>query len=176
MLIKKLLVAGAFAFITMPVVAQEAEQAHIVQITWENPEKYTDVKPSNSTRKRFRNQTFERIQKYMDDLAVSLPEGQQLSITVTDLDLAGRVRPGFMAGFDTGSDVRVIKRVYIPRIDFSYTVTDSAGKVIKSGEEKLKDMSFMDRSTANMRRDGLRYEKRMLKDWFQTELLTSAGS
>lgn len=173
---KKLVVAGAIVFLSMSTNAQDVEDAHLVKITWENPEKFTDVKPSNGTRKKFRDQTFDRIQKYMDELAVSLPAGQQLSITVTDLDLAGRVRPGFMAGFDTGSDVRIVERVYIPRINFTYAITDEAGNIIKSGEEKLKDMSFMDRSTANMQRDALRYEKRMLKDWFHKELLASSGS
>ncbi len=171
MAIKKLVLAGVIAAMTSPVIANETnETEHLVDITWENPKDFTDLKPANGVRKKFRDNTLAKLQTYMDKLATSLPEGQQLKMTVTDVDLAGQVWPGHFVGFNAGSDVRIVKRVYIPRIEFSYQLVDDQGNVIKSGEEHLKDMSFLDRSTAGLRRhDTLRYEKRMLKDWFRDE-------
>lgn len=80
-----------------------------------------------------------------------------------------------------GSDVRVIQRVDIPRMTFSYSLTDSSGEVLKSEDDfKLKDMGFMDTNIRNMRNENLFYEKAMLDDWFDdtfadTESLKNEG-
>ncbi|BDX08233.1 DUF3016 domain-containing protein [Planctobacterium marinum] len=145
------------------------DESERVAVTWVNPKEYTDVKPANGIRSRFRNRTLETLHEYMDELAADLPEGQKLTFNVTDLDLAGRVWPGSFVGFDTTGDVRLIKRVEIPRMDFSYELLDSDGSVLKSGTEELKDMAFMDGISTARRDDPLKYEKNMLRDWFRKE-------
>lgn len=145
------------------------DESERVAVTWVNPKEYTDVKPANGIRSRFRNRTLETLHEYMDDLASDLPEGQKLKFNVTDLDLAGRVWPGTFVGFDTSSEVRLIKRIEIPRMDFSYELIDSDGTVLKSGKQELKDMGFMDSVAAQRRNDPLKYEKNMLRDWFKKE-------
>lgn len=142
-----------------------------VEITWENPKEFRDVRPTIQSRSNFREQTFSHIEEYVNKLAEELPDGQTLSINVTDLDLAGQVWPSPFVGFSSGGgDVRVVKAIDIPRMTFSYTLKDAAGVVVQSADEvKLKDMSFMDRSNFSSRNDPLRYEKKMIEDWFQDE-------
>ena len=104
-------------------------------------------------------------------------------MVVTNIDLAGQVWPSQFIGFgnNMGSDVRVIQRVDIPRMTFSYSLTDSSGEVLKSEDDfKLKDMGFMDTNIRNMRNENLFYEKAMLDDWFDdtfadTESLKNEG-
>ncbi|TRY32185.1 DUF3016 domain-containing protein [Aliiglaciecola sp. M165] len=142
-----------------------------IEVTWENPEDYRDVQPTNQSRKRYREQTFKQLDKYFEELSESLAEGQTLSITVTDLDLAGRVWPSSFVGLGhSGNDVRLIKRGEIPRMTFSYTLTDAQGNVVQeSAEVKLKDMGFQDRHNPFFKSENLRYEKNMIRHWFHGE-------
>ncbi|MEP4888431.1 MAG: DUF3016 domain-containing protein [Aliiglaciecola sp.] len=142
-----------------------------VEITWENPKEFRDVKPTLQSRTKFREQTFSHLEEYINELAEDLPDGQKLSITVTDLDLAGEVWPSAFVGMGTGGgEVRVVKQLDIPRMTFSYSLTDTNGVVLHSAEEvKLKDMTFMDNANFLSRNDSLRYEKKMIKEWFKDE-------
>ncbi|MBU3021043.1 DUF3016 domain-containing protein [Aestuariibacter sp. A3R04] len=142
-----------------------------VEVTWENPEKYTDVRPSNESRVKFKERTFKALEAYLGKLAEKLPADEKLTINVTNLDLAGQVWPSsFVFGNATGADVRIIKRVDIPRMTFSYTLTDASGKARKSAEVKLKDMGFIDNPRRIAQNDFLDYEKVMLRDWFREEM------
>lgn len=141
-----------------------------VEIEWDKPEKYRDVKPSNESRKRFRESTFEQINEYMNELALALPGDKKLLIKVSDLDLAGEVWPASFVGLGhSTSDVRVIKNIDIPRMNFSYQLLDESGQLLQQAEVKLKDMSFLDRSSHLFKNEPLRYEKDMLKRWFNEE-------
>lgn len=138
-----------------------------VEIKWEEPKSYTDVKPTNESRTRFRERTFKNIEEYFVELAEKLPEDQTLAITVTDLDLAGQVWPSHFVGLSNSTgDVRLIKQIDIPRMSFSYTLSDSSGNVIKSEDVKIKDMGFMDTVGTHRNHEALVYEKAMIKDWF----------
>ena len=141
-----------------------------VEIEWDKPEKYRDVRPSNESRKRFRESTFKRINEYMNELASAFPDNKKLLIKVSDLDLAGEVWPASFIGLGHGmSDVRIIKNIHIPRMDFSYQLLDESGQVLQQAEVKLKDMSFLDRRSHSFKNEALRYEKSMLKRWFEHE-------
>jgi hypothetical protein len=142
-----------------------------VEITWEKPKEYTDVKPTNQSRTRFREGVFKKLDEHFAELAERLPDGQKLSVTVTDLDLAGQVWPSSFVGLGSGagSDVRLVKRIDIPRMEFSYTLTDANGAVIKKDDVKIKDMAFQDSIRGHSSNDTLRYEKNMIKEWFDDE-------
>lgn len=142
-----------------------------VEVTWEEPESYTDVRPSNETRSGYRKRVFAALESYITEMAAELPEGYKLALTVTDLDLAGQVWPSSFVGMGTGgNDVRVIKRVDIPRMKFSYTLSDGSGNQVKSAEVSIKDMSFLEGVNRQRQSDNFRYEKEMLRDWFNEEL------
>lgn len=136
-----------------------------VEITWQDPKSYTDVRPSNESRKKFRERVFNSLDKYFNQLAEALPEGQTLEITVTDLDLAGQVWPTMRAG---AFDIRIIDRVYIPRMEFSYQLKNR-DTVIKSADVNIKEMAFMNRVSRLRSSDPFRYEKDMIKRWFDDE-------
>jgi hypothetical protein len=173
---KKLLIA-VFAALSVGTVLAEPESADAnVNVTWEDPKGYTDVKPANQTRKRFMEQTFNRLDDYFVELAEDLPEGYKLDITVTNLDLAGQVWPqSFVSRGSAGGEVRLVKDIDIPRMAFSYELTNN-GQVVKSAEVNLKDMAFMQRISRVNDSDSLRYEKRMLKDWFNKEFAELTAS
>lgn len=178
----KLLALASTFLLSTSVVADEQktedriDESERVSVTWVNPKKFTDIKATNGVRTRFRNRTMEKLHKYMDDLAQDLPEGQMLKFNVTDLDLAGRVWPGHFVGFNNANDVRVVKSIEIPRMNFSYELVDSKGSIIRTGEKNLKDMAFLDRINGMRRSDSLRHEKNMLKRWFKKEFKEELNS
>ena len=55
---------------------------------------------------------------------------------------------------------------------FSYSLSEN-NEVIKTADVSLKDMAFMNRATNIRHNDALRYEKVMLKRWFDKEFADS---
>ena len=126
-------------------------------VTFVQPEKFSDV-PSSPDRER----VLKDLRNHFDKLAATLPAGQQLNVEVTDIDLAGEVRPGRLHG----QDIRVMRGgADWPRITLHYSITQD-GQVIKSGTDALSDMAYQQSMTRYPGDDALRYEKHMLDQWF----------
>ena len=66
----------------------------------------------------------------------------------------------------TIDNIRVIKNIDIPRIKLSYVYTGADGVALKQGEVNIKDMSFLSQHNPVSRSDSLKYEKNMLRKWF----------
>lgn len=166
------LLMGLLGLCSVPVQA-----AAEVKITWQDPDSYRDIQPSNQSRISFRNRVFADIEEFLGELAEDLPDGQVLSLTVTDMDLAGEVWPASFFGGMGGTDIRLVKPLYIPRMQFSYTLQGADGATLQSADVKLKDMAFMDRATRlRSRYQNLSYEKTMLKDWFEKTIEQTAAT
>jgi len=88
-----------------------------------------------------------------------LPDGQTLKIEITDIDLAGEIRPGARGNTrltQGGADW--------PRVTLRYTLDGGTGPV--SAGETVADLDYL-RRTEVLPPDPLRYEKRMLDHWFK---------
>lgn len=128
-------------------------------VTFVQPEKFSDVPFTTWDRER----VLKDLQLHFDKLAAKLPAGQQLNVEVTDIDLAGETWP---ARFH-GQDIRIMKGgADWPRMSLRYTITQG-DQVIKSGQEDLADMAYQNTLTRHGSDDALRYEKRMLDNWFR---------
>ncbi|MBT4883741.1 MAG: DUF3016 domain-containing protein [Glaciecola sp.] len=147
----------------------DASQVSALTVTWGDYQTFTDVKPANGMRKAYAESTFKTLEEYMHKLAADLPLGHTLAMTITNLDLAGRVLPGSFTGLGLHSTdmIRVIKTIDIPRIEFTYEYKDADGIVLKTDTVNLKDMSFMTGHNPLFSSDPLKYEKNMLRKWFK---------
>jgi hypothetical protein len=146
-----------------------------VTVVFSHPEKYADLKDgfSDNENERGSERYLPFIQEYLErEAGRRLPAGQQLTVTFTDIDLAGDFEPWRGIQFD---DVRIVKDLYVPRLVFAFKVTDATGKVLKEGERKLVDLGFQMRITAGFRDDQLRYEKDMLGNWLREEFPARKG-
>ena len=146
-----------------------SENAQRVQVQFDHPENFTDLKDSYMATDKGRESYMEMFKDYLQQNASKrLPEGQKLSITFTDIDMAGDFEPWRGA---SASDVRIVKAIYIPRLKFTYRITDAAGAVVKEGKAELSDMNFQNNLVGTFNSsDPLRYEKHMLDDWMRDEL------
>jgi hypothetical protein len=134
-----------------------------VSVNYIEPERFSDL-PFTPWE---RESVLKDLTAHFAKLGAQLPSGQNLRIEVKDIDLAGREYPGRGA-----RDLRIIKSngVDWPRIDLHYTI-ESNGQVLRSGDAQLRDMSFMDRIGRYNDGDNLRYERRMIDDWFYSAIL-----
>lgn len=131
-----------------------------VTVTFTRPEGYTDMPFAPWDRDR----VMKELQTHFDKLGAKLPQGQDLKVEVLDIDLAGRIEPQLRYG----NDIRVLKgRADWPAIALRYSV-ESQGKVLGSGEARIDDKSYLDHFNRYSANEPLRYEKRMLDEWFKT--------
>lgn len=134
-----------------------------VTVNYIEPDRFSDV-PFASWE---RDETLKELSEHFAKLGAQLPPGQNLRIDIKDVDLAGREYP--TRGV---RDLRVVRSNSVdwPRIDLHYTV-EQDGRVLRSGDAELRDMNFMDRIGRANDSDSLRYEKRMIDDWFHSTIM-----
>jgi hypothetical protein len=129
------------------------------------PEKFTDIGPFGDRREAAAN--CDEIARHLQELAAAkLPQEQTLEVDVLDVDMGGRLEPWR----HRIPEVRVMRAVTWPSIKLRYRLS-AGGQVLASGEETLADMDYLERINAYPTGDSLRYEKRMLDDWFQKRLI-----
>lgn len=131
-------------------------------VTFAQPDNFSDVPFASWERER----VLKDLSAHFDKLAATLPPGQELSVEVLDVDLAGRTWHGRWAK----PDLRVMNgRADWPHLKLRYTITED-GKVVSSGEDSLSNMSYLHRHNRYYNGDSLRYEKQMLDDWFKERI------
>jgi len=146
-----------------------------VNVSWTNPDDFGDSKlyPGSGLGRTTPEEWLGQLAKSVKSRADrTLPPGEELDVTFTDVTRAGIYEPWRGPQWD---DVRIIKDAYPPRIDLSFTLRGSDGRIIKEGTRKLRDPGFLQRGTWN-ETDPLRFEKRMLDDWLRKEFSASSAS
>jgi hypothetical protein len=128
-----------------------------VTVAFSHPENYYDMPFAPFDRER----VLKDLEEHFAKLGATLPPGQDLRIEVMELDLAGRLRPNFR-----GQELRVLSGgADWPHMVLRYTL-EANGHVLYSGEDEIKDMMYMSRLNRYFDGDTLRYEKRMIDEWF----------
>lgn len=146
--------------------AEEKEASKsTISVTWGDFNKYRDVRAAGEPRGSFHKRVKKSFDKFFAEYSKELADGQNLAINILDLDLAGDVLPSGV------NEVRIMKDLHFPRMEFSYTLTGADGSVIKEGEAKIKDMNYLyHEKTWKRYREGFYYEKRMFREWFEDTL------
>ena len=134
-----------------------------VTVNYVEPDKFSDLPFAPWERK----EVLEVLADHFAELGKSLPAGQELTVEVTDIDLAGREYPHIRAGHD----LRVLKGMADwPIMELRYTLSAN-GQVLRSGNAKLSDMNYLQRGSRIHDSDRLRFEKRMIEEWFDKTIL-----
>lgn len=147
-----------------------------IEIIWLTPNEYSDVRPSNESRRGFRERTTRQLSQFIERELSSFNQqngtSYRLQMTVRDLDLAGQVWPASFVGLGNGiNDVRIVKRLYIPRITFDFSLSDDESTYRSEMKYEVKDMNFMQGINRYFRSDTLRYEKQMIAEWLNKMLV-----
>jgi len=130
-----------------------------------NIEKYTDFSVSGLSEEKTLSIFESEFEDEMKSVAKKyLKEGEVLTITFTDIDMAGDIQPWRNRH---NADIRYIESIYLPRLKITYVLKNAAGEVVAEGEESLSDLSYQMNSMAHMRTQYLHffYENDLLKNW-----------
>lgn len=154
--------APAVGFSAAPVGGSNA----VAEVNFLEPKKYTDVR-DNDMGDYSDTSYLENLRDHILEQAKRLiPAGHRLTITFTDIDMAGDFEPWRGPRF---SDIRIVKDIYPPRMAFSFQLVDAEGNVVKQGNRELRDLAFMMKITMAFRDDPLRHEKALIDDWLRSE-------
>lgn len=142
-------------------------QAGAVTVEFLQPEKYTDAGADSFG--GYSASTLASLRKYIEHTVPRyLQAGQQLSIQITDIDLAGSFEPWC----GPGRDVRIVRDVYPPRINLQFEWRDADGHILGQGKKTLRNLAFQ-MTTVARDSDALRYEKALINDWLATQFSIS---
>jgi hypothetical protein len=150
------LVVGCLAAAAAPLAV-----AGSATVSFVNPERFSDIGFAQTERQL----NLKALERHLQALAEQrLPSDQMLKVEVLDVDLAGVERPSVRAG----RDLRIVKgRADWPSIKLRYTL-EAGGRTLRSGEETLSDMSYLQGIAGAYDTEPLHYERRMLDKWFQS--------
>ncbi|MCC8539290.1 DUF3016 domain-containing protein [Xanthomonas axonopodis pv. poinsettiicola] len=138
-----------------------------VDVRWTDPAAFSDLRFSGNRWEAQRGDWVTQLATHFQQSAArQLPEGQHLSVTITDIRRAGQYEPWHGPRLQ---DVRVVKDIYPPRLSFTYTLTAADGRVIEQGERRLVDAAFLMNGPRLTDTDPLRYEKAMIDDWVRKQ-------
>jgi hypothetical protein len=132
-----------------------------VLIVYDHPENFRDVGDRFPGGAIARANLAALDQYFVRRAAGALGPGEQLRITVTDVDLAGEFEYRRRV-------IRVLRDVYPPRIDLAFTLLDAHGVVLKQGARKLRDAGFLFGASPRDS-DTLRFEKALFDGWLERE-------
>jgi hypothetical protein len=165
-------IAGLAAIGTALAADAPAKADARMEVIFSQPEKFTDVRDAYNGTDKGRDGILDQIRDYLVSRAdYYVPAGGKLTVTFTDIDLAGDFEP--WRGSE-GMDIRIVKEIYPPRMDLKFQLTGPDGAVIKEGTRQLRDLTFMANLSIHQN-DALRYDKALLDGWLKNEFPRKSG-
>ena len=133
-----------------------------VEVSYSSPNKLTEVDRNPNERTEWLDQLSAHVAKRASR---ELPAGQKLSVTITDVQLAGMYEPWRRGNL---AQARIVRDTTPPRIDLKFKLESATGAVIKEGERELRDIDFQSRTTYR-RDEPLSHEKNLIDSWLTRE-------
>lgn len=141
--------------------AVAAQAAGTVKVAFVEADRFTDIGRGASDRAA----TLKALEQHLQRLGQRhLADGQTLTLEITDIDLAGSLKPWRRSA----EEIRVVKGTADwPRITLRYAL-EAQGQAVKRGEAQVADMNYTGHIGSHGSGDPLRYEKQMLDAWFKS--------
>lgn len=138
-----------------------------VQVVFANPQRFTDARSSLGGGADPRN--LDPLGEFLvREASEHLRPGERMAIVFNDVDLAGDFEVGSMS---SAGDVRVVRDIYSPRLEFEYTIVDQTDTVVAQGTVKLANREFLREMRSPLDRgEPLTHEKKLLRDWVRKTL------
>ena len=138
--------------------------AEDITVEFQHPENFRDASDSLGG---FTDQNaLDALRTWLQENAPArLATGQKLRVTFTDIDLAGDFLPG-----SSVDRVRIIRSIYIPRMELFFAVTDATGQVVKEGKRTLTNLDFQNTGRRISSDQQFFYDKQLLEEWLRKEL------
>lgn len=141
--------------------AASAQPAPQVDVVFEKPASFVDAYPrARGGSEQDLKETLDAIQRiFATESARRLKAGDQLNVTVLDLDLAGEIEPG-----RTGvMELRVLRPITWPRMTVRYTLKRDGKE--SSADATISDPGYQDNAGICANGGALCYERQMIGRW-----------
>jgi len=154
-----LLLAVATAVAAAPGATVSTERA---EVSYRNPAAFTEMDRSPNERLDW----LDVLSRYVAKRASrTLPDGERLLVTITDVQRAGRLEPWRSSRL---SDVRIVRDITPPRIDLTFQLVSAQGAVLKEGSRQLRDIDFLSHGIFH-RGEVLGHEKNLIDAWLRQD-------
>lgn len=131
---------------------------------WKN---YSDIRDQYDPTDQGEIDILNKIKSHLEqDATYAVPDGDHLTITFSDIKLAGDFEPQRGGNWD---ETRIIKSIWYPRFTFTWQLTDGAGHVLRQGSEHILANDFKDTLTPDAT-DPLGYENMILRNWMDEKI------
>jgi len=146
--------------------AAGAQAPPVVETRFENPRRFTDFRVDRWRDPRQTQALAEELRKWLAHEGPNfLPAGTKLTVTITDVDMAGEFES--WRG-PNAYDIRIVREMYPSRVSLAFSLADADGKVLQEGERKLVS-GFLFNGSLQGGDGPLRFEKVLLRDWMARE-------
>jgi len=137
-----------------------------VEVRFGDLDNFTDFRLTTSGEERERPDLADELRRYLERRAPSfIPANTRLQVAILDVDMAGEFWPSRRSPH---SMIRVVRGVYMPRIDLEFRLVGADGRALREGRRELRDPSFLS-STRGRRDELLSHEKALLDRWLGRE-------
>jgi hypothetical protein len=135
-----------------------------VMVNFNEPGRFRDARSyfNGDTNQSYLTELSKHLQK---EATRQIPANYKLEVTITEIDLAGEFDPTN----PNLQDVRILKDIYIPRLNLSFKLIDAGGKTVKEGERRLSDPNFLQNIGVVGRDQPLHHDKALLTNWARKE-------
>lgn len=139
--------------------------APVVQVIYQDPRAFSETRDFPYV--RFDHGDYlQQLQAYLVRRATPmLQPGQRLTVTFTNIKLAGSYEPwrGVL-----WQDVRFMRNIYPPRMTFHFQLTSADGELVREGTRKLVGTGYMYTTPMpTALNDPLHYDKALLAGWLR---------
>lgn len=146
----------------MPVLAAPPQ----AQIRFTDPTKFTDLRYTTSDTEHDTMDLADEFRRYIERRTPAyLPADKRLEVTITDVDMAGELRP---SGASLYMLRRQIRGIYPPRVDLEFRVVNADGTVERQGRRELRNNAYLYGKYAKQRVP-LVHEKALIERWMAAE-------
>jgi len=137
-----------------------------VEVRFTDPAQFTDLRYTTSDDAHDTADLADELRRYLERRGPAyLAGGKRLAVVITDVDMAGELRPSRGSIYMLR---RVVRGIYPPRIDLEFRVVGADGTVEREGRRELRDNAYLYGKYAHQRAP-LVHEKALLERWLATE-------
>ncbi len=169
---RSVLICAALSLLACSSMAQ-TNPASTVEVRFDHPEKFRDASLNSQGYERGADvEVMKALTLHLQKLGERyLQPGQQLTIDIRDIDLAGRYEPWHSRAYD----VRFMRDITWPTIELHYTLSNG-GEPVKQASDRVSDKMYLSRPGRQTSNDRLFAEKTMLGDWFRQRFAPQPAS
>ena len=146
----------------LPALAAQAP----VDVRFTDPTRFTDLRYTTSDSEHDTADLADELRRYLERRSPAyVPAGKRLEVTITDVDMAGDLRPARGSIYMLR---RQIRGIYPPRVDLEFKLVRDDGTVEIQGRRELRNNAFLYGKYAHQR-GPLVHEKALIERWLGTE-------